>query len=239
MAKAEQDCDDYYLDEMEAEVEDTLQQIDSKYCVVTAKCGDSFHQSLVALSQEFDSLGLPPLDLSQSSENLFKEVVDGAHYLVNLCRSTVVQTKNATTENRMIAARQSEVQHINNDLKNRIQKQEERRNLLENHIRRLKTEQLEAKQREEVLKQELQKTKRYYQSKEKGYVHDIKRLVKEKQKLEEKCGLDINIHSKDDCIKNLLVRYKQNEQVLKDTVTKMIDENRKLLEENLHLRGQT
>nr|CAI5861155.1 unnamed protein product [Callosobruchus analis] len=193
MAKAKQYCEEYYLDELEAEVEDTLQKIDSKYCVINAKYSNSFYQSLATLSQEFDSLGLPSLDLSQSSENLFKEVVDGAHYLVNLCRSTVVQTKNAITESRMIAARQAEVQHINNDLKTTIQKQEERKNVLENQICRLKTEQLEAKQREEVLKQELQKTKRYYQSKENGYLHDIKRLVKEKQKLEEKCGLDISM----------------------------------------------
>ncbi|CAH1995401.1 unnamed protein product [Acanthoscelides obtectus] len=191
---AKEDCVQYYLDEVEAEVEDTLQKIDAKYSVATPQTNDDFDQSLAVLSQELDSLGLPPLDLSQPFENQFRLLVDGAHSLVNICRTTVVQTKNASTESRVIAAKRAEIQSINNDLKAKIQKNEERKNVFENQICRLKTELQKAKQREEELKRELQTTKRYYQTKEKGYLHDIRRLIKENQKLQEKCRLDISMN---------------------------------------------
>lgn len=70
-------------------------------------------------------------------------------------------------------------------------KHEERNANLQNKIIKLTNDHTEVIKRENALKEELERTKRYYMSKQNELHHQVKKLTKENDRLKEMLGKDI------------------------------------------------
>ncbi|KAJ8975235.1 hypothetical protein NQ317_013982 [Molorchus minor] len=223
------------------EVERALSEIEkNKYSPV--KCTerkDYFEGTLTVLSKEFDSLGLPTIDLAQPMPKVFKQVVSNARSLVHIHRSTLSNIKDLNIENKCKDTTQTELHKIIDNYKLKVIKYQEKISMMENQMIKLKHEKQEEIQEGIVLKEELGKNKRYHTSKQNELHRHIKKLTKENNILRESLDKEIGIYrSKDDIVLELLRKYKTNEEIFQSTIKRLQENNRELLNEILDMKSQ-
>ncbi|XP_018573293.1 myosin-11-like [Anoplophora glabripennis] len=221
------------------EVERALTEIENKYSPIKSNGANYHEDNLTVLVKEFDSIGLPSVDLSQSLTKIFNEVVSNARSLVQIHRKTLAQMKNVNINSKYKESKSTELYKAIDDYKLKLTKHKDVNSSLQNKIIKLTNDHTEVIKREIALKEELEKTKRYYKSKQNELHHQIKKLIKENGHLKEMLGKDMNIpNSKDEVVLKLLRQYKDNEEIYKATIHKLQENNRELLSEIVNLKEE-
>ncbi|KAJ8922223.1 hypothetical protein NQ315_004160 [Exocentrus adspersus] len=221
------------------EVEKALTEIENRFSPNKPNRGNCFEDALTVLSKEFDSLGLSPIDCSQSLCKTFKQVVREAHSLVQIHRRTLLDIKDINIENRYKDSRSTDLYKIIEDYKLQLCRSEEKNSILKGKLIKSTNELTDALKREKTLKEEMERTKRYYIAKHNELQHHLNKVSKENNRLKELFGKDINTHnSKDDVVLKLLKRYKDKEEMYKSAIQKLQDNNTVLLNEILDLKDE-
>lgn len=89
------------------------------------------------------------------------------------------------------------------------------------------------------LQHELNVTKKIMQSDRKQMQHEIRRLEGENEQLKESNGKKIgSFTSRDAIFVGTMEKYKRNEEIYKDTIRKLQENNEQLLEEILNLKQE-
>ncbi|CAH1179112.1 unnamed protein product [Phaedon cochleariae] len=224
------------------EVNEALKEIENKYSNGIPNINsdsDGFEETLAVLSKEYDSVGLPTLDLSASIWKVFKQVVSGARSLIQIHRRTIAKMKDVNIDNRCKDTRSGELYKIIDDCKTDIDKAEEKNSALKNKMKALLQEISNLKKYERVLRTEMEQVKRINTAQQNQLTLEIKKLTRENQRLKETLGTDLNIYqSKDQVVLKLLGKYKSNEDIFKSTIQKLQGNNKELLHEVFSLREQ-
>ncbi|KAJ8938636.1 hypothetical protein NQ318_015935 [Aromia moschata] len=129
------------------------------------------------------------------------------------------------------------VHKIIDEYKLKLRKCEDKNYVLQNTVDKLRCDNKDILKKEDVMKDELEKNKRYHLSKQSDLQHLIKKLTMENQRLREMLGKDLNTHvTRDDVTLQLIKKYKSNEEVFKNTIQKLQENNKYLLNEIIDLK---
>ncbi|KAL3275819.1 hypothetical protein HHI36_020563 [Cryptolaemus montrouzieri] len=199
-----------------AEVEEALNKIEMKYSkYISNDNTNKINKNLLMLLQEFDALGLPEIDPSLPSTEIYKEVVRNSHVLVEMYRRNLNQLDedelSFKTKDTKYVDLQKKLSHIN-DSYNMKEMLNSQRN-------------------------EMQKIKLYYSSKQNELQHSVRKLEKNNQDLKDMFGQDVGKYlAKDDVIANYVKKCKLNEEIYKTTIKQLQEKNENLLAELIRLK---
>ncbi|XP_023026549.1 uncharacterized protein isoform X2 [Leptinotarsa decemlineata] len=220
------------------EVNRALGEIENKFSLVTCK-RNGLDENLAVLSMEYDSVGLPTLDLSLTKSKIFQQVVNNARSLVQIHRRTLSHMKDVNVDNRINNSKSSDLYKLLEDYKVKLGNYEEKIKALKNKLSSLTDEHTLLMKQETVLKSEMEKIKRYHISKQNELILHIKKMTKENQRLREIARADVGIYqSRDDVTLKLLGKYKCNEEIYKSTIQQLQENNKELLREVMDLREE-
>ncbi|KAG5874798.1 hypothetical protein JTB14_012434 [Gonioctena quinquepunctata] len=220
------------------EVETALREIENKY---SPNCSDrnGLDKNLSTLSMEYDSVGLSTLDLSMPKINIFQQVVSSARSLIQIHRKTLSQIKDVNIDNQCKSSKSNELYKLLDDYKSKLEKYEEKNHVLKKRINLMSDEHSMWKKQEDILKNEMERNKRFHASQQNELIMHIKKLKRENQRLREMMATEVGVyHSNDEVTLKLLGKYKRNEEIYKNTIQKLQDNNKELLKEVLDLREE-
>lgn len=222
------------------EVDRVLSEIESKYSPV--ECGpihDSFEENLAVLSKEFDSVGVEPIDLKKPISKVFKQVVSSSRSLVQIHRRTLSQMRDVNITVQTKNSNSNYLRKVVDDCNTKINMYEDKTGILQNKISVLEDKVTEHKKKETDMKNEIEKIKIYCNMKNGEYSRHIRQVSEENKRLKESLGTDINTtHSKDEVLLKIIAKYKANEEIYKETIHKLQENNRQLLEEVIDLKSK-
>lgn len=225
------------------EIAKELEEIEFKYSPksnkISFEISNDMHESLTVLSKEFDSLGLSPLKLEAPVLEVFKQVVHFSRALVHIHRNAIQQIKDQNIQCRTKDSTRNELYNKLEESKDTLEKYQEKCASLQNSTLRLNDQIKELHKRETKYKEQLDKVKRYYYSKEQTLEHSIRKLKMKNERLKELFGKDIvTKNSTNDVALKVIKKYKVNEEIYKTTITKLQENNRDLLDELLNLKEE-
>lgn len=172
------------------EIEADLNKIEKKYSSRQSVANSfEYKETLVKLSQDLDSLGLPQLKLNYAtSDEILEDIIKNTFAVIQLYRKSIKQV------NDLNVTKQSSDLHyfeLNTDLKKYEAILEDKERKIKNlnlKVNQLKNEGEEYKKENGELKDLLKRMKSYCKHKEDEKEHKIKKLEMELHVLKQKCG---------------------------------------------------
>ncbi|XP_072389805.1 uncharacterized protein [Diabrotica undecimpunctata] len=226
-------------DEPEITLEDVnkvLSQIENKYSPVkNINASNEIEESLIVLSKELDSIGIPALNLSQTPVNIFKELISSTRSLVQIHRKSLAQMKDTNIASQRNNSKNNHLYKVIECCQSKINAYENKNAGLSNRIDVLEEKILEYKKREIDAKNEMDKIKRYQMEQNNDFVRQFKKLSEENKKLIGS-NTEVNPHSKDEVMLRFIGKYKRNEEIYKTTINQLEANNRQLVREIIDLK---
>ncbi|KAL1516930.1 hypothetical protein ABEB36_000761 [Hypothenemus hampei] len=220
-----------------------LEEIECKYTTKSVKkCPRipvALHANLEVLSKEFDSLGLPTINVSNTLTEILHEVLTNSRDLVQIHRNTLGMIKQKNIDTVSHHQRHQELKQQINDYKRSVNDLEEKCLSIKKHTNKLALEITDLKKKEFSYKEEIRKLRSAQIKKDELSEKNIKKLQLEIQKLKEMCGQDLNSKkSTNEIALQLLKKYKVNEKVYKSTIKTLQQNNEGLLNEVLNVKEE-
>lgn len=224
------------------EVDDTLKEIDSKYgnsYDVWREKDNSSKSDLRMLLQDFDMLGLQTIDPSLPDTVMQKKVIKNCQSLVEMYQRNLEMLNDNELTFHSKENNYRELMKKFNQLKTGNKSLLNKYNELESDNYRLKHENSRLKEMCGEQKIEIKKIKQYHAAKINELQHQVRKLEKENQDLKDMFGQDIGKHiSKNDVLANYIKKHKHNEEIYKETIKTLQNNNNKLMEEVVQLRHE-
>jgi chromosome segregation ATPase len=226
--------------EVTENVDKFLQEIEKKYSLnsdILPK--NDFEEQLHILSQEFDTFGLPPIDLKESVPKLLQCVANNTLLLIHLHRKALLQITDTNISNVSKDTKNSNLEKNILSLKSKLKIVEDQNLKQERKLAKLNDECTKLHKTVSLHKIEMEKLKQYFKSKQNELTHHISNLKNENHHLREMCGKDIGKYfSKEDKYLKILQNYKHNEDVYKNTLEKLEENNIEIMNEILNLKKE-
>ncbi|XP_044269978.1 uncharacterized protein PFB0765w-like [Tribolium madens] len=221
-------------------VDEVLREIERKYSFTNDECPKTdLEEQLQFLSQDFETLGLPPIDLKKSNAQLLEQVVNNSLSLVQLHRKTISQISDLGICNRSKEIKNNDLERDILHLKLKLRTTEDQNLNLQRKLSKVNSECEVLNKKLSMHNTETDKLKQYYKSKLNEMVHHINSLKNENHHLREMCGKDIDKYfSKEDKFLKILKKHKQTEEVYKSALQKLEDNNTEIMNEILNLKEE-
>ncbi|XP_060519928.1 uncharacterized protein LOC132698084 [Cylas formicarius] len=234
------DCDEFAINV--EEIEKDLADIEQKYWPRVNENDlqfGQFREIISILSKEFDSLGLPPLDLSLAMPELFHKVLLSSRALVQMHRIAIALIKDKNIDQKRHNQKNNELYDALDECKRQLDRSRETRDALEKKIVWLTEEMSNMRKRECSHKQELERVKNYHRAKQNEVEHNLRRIVKENDFLKETFGTNISTPSStNEVALKLLQKHRNREDIYKGTIKKLQETNRDLLDEIFSMKEE-
>ncbi|XP_008190814.2 uncharacterized protein LOC103312292 [Tribolium castaneum] len=228
------------MDQLE-DVDEVLREIERKYSSSSSiECPKSdLEEQLQLLSQDFETLGLPPIDLAKSGTELLEQVVNNSLLLVQLHRKTISQMSDLGICNRSKEIKNNDLEKDIVHLKLKLRAVEGQNLKLERQLTKVNSECDALSKKVSLHNTETDKLKQYHKAKLNELVHHVNSLKNENHHLREMCGKDIDKYfSKEDRFLKILKKHKQTEEVYKSALQKLEDNNTEIMNEILNLKEE-
>ncbi|XP_028137436.1 uncharacterized protein LOC114331945 isoform X2 [Diabrotica virgifera virgifera] len=217
-------------------VNEVLAQIENKYSPVkNISANSEIEESLIVLTKELDSIGIPALNLSQTPKNIFKELISSTRSLVQIHRNTLAQMKDTNIASQRNNIQNNHLYKVIECCQSKVNAYENKNAELKNRIDVLEDKLLEYKKKEANAKNEMDKIKRYQKEQNNDFIRQFKKLSEENKKLIES-NTDVKPHSKDEVMLNFIGKYKRNEEIYKTTINQLEANNRQLVRDIIDLK---
>ncbi|ERL84607.1 hypothetical protein D910_02035 [Dendroctonus ponderosae] len=221
------------------EVARELEKIEGKYSPKTTKkhckMPMELRDNLTVLSKEFDSFGLPSIDMENPLIEILKDVVKCSRDLAQIHRNTlnIIQDKNI--QNVVQRNRHKELYDKYDDSLSHIDKLRETCMDMKNNKHSLVKDIKELKQRDRIHQDEMANLKRVNNAKLHSLERKVQALNAEIDRLKELCGEDIEC-TKNELALKLLKKHKVDEGIYKSTIHTLQERNRELRDQMLNLK---
>ncbi|RZC42676.1 hypothetical protein BDFB_014622, partial [Asbolus verrucosus] len=145
------------------DVDEFLQKIENKYSLnrnVTPK--NDFEKQLFILSEEFDTLGLPTIDLKQSESKLLQQIACNTLLLIQMHRKTLSHITKMDISSQYKDTKNHDMEKTILNLKTILTHSENQNRKLERNITKLNSECSELKKVISMHNQETDKIKHFF-----------------------------------------------------------------------------
>ncbi|XP_063931116.1 uncharacterized protein LOC135143172 [Zophobas morio] len=220
-------------------IDEFIEQIEQKYVSGGTVPTNEVQQQLHILSQEFETLGLPSIDLQTSGSRLLRSIVNNSFLLVQSYRKTLLQVTEENITHRLKDVKQEDLQKSVLNLKAQLKSKENQNTNLERKLFKLNSENEELRKKMLMHNTETQKLKHFFNSKENQFVHHINKLKNENHHLKEMCVKDLDKYfSKEEKFLKILRTYRQKEEMYCEALKKLEENNAEIMNEILNLKNE-
>ncbi|CAG9763936.1 unnamed protein product [Ceutorhynchus assimilis] len=220
------------------EIARELEEIESRF-TPKRKCpriSRNLHENLEILSKEFDCLGLPTVKTDETLPEILEQVVNSARNLIQIHRNSIKNIKDKNIEKVSREKRHQELQENLQHCKENCRKIQQNCKSLENTNSILENQLKSLKNLEKTHQKTLDQTKRHLLSKQRHLELEIKNSQSEIDRLKQICGQ--KLPSKDEIALKMIQKFKINEEIYKETIRALQDNNSALLQEVFNLKEE-
>ncbi|XP_072752404.1 afadin- and alpha-actinin-binding protein-like [Anoplolepis gracilipes] len=205
---------------------------------------DNLEQSLYIINEEFESFGIASLNTKRndlqaldSFKRLSIKIVNAAWMLIHKYRALMRLNDNVTDSNHRTVNDNINLKNRIKRLKEDVEKKEQMLRETQERERRLKVQYETVSRDLKHKKEETQKLKKQAQSKDIQHEHEIRRIMRNNEKLQEQLQKSIGTFvSKDKGLQSMQMNYEKELISYKQTICRLEENNRQMLEEINNLK---
>lgn len=193
-------------------------------------------EHLKNLSEEFDSLGLPSINVNV---DVLEQLMNSIYGLIHMYRKSIAQNKELAVKQSALVNKTQNLEKQIDQVNSKLVTKESENVILSETLRKKDYDIESLKTDKTLLSKNVCALKNWSAQNERQLKHKLNSLEQEKESLKIKLGESIGIYaSRDDATVEMLHKYKAKEEIYLDTINKLQQNNEQLLNEVLSLKEE-